>query len=98
MPLDCVTRSLQLPAGCLAQHWKDHRILQAVAEKNGRRLIDRAALGIEPRGQQLVTGEPDDAGETLRVADSAEKRHGATLRESGEHDAIGADAACVLAA
>ena len=52
----------------------------------------------EALGEQLIAGQPHDAGELLRVARAGKQRHGATLRKTGQHDARAGDAARVLAA
>src|SRR5690349_25170980 len=98
MPLNGVTRRLQLAARGLTERRNHHRILRTVPEEDRRCLVGGYSLGVEPCRQHRIAREGDDAGEPLRVAYAAEERHRTPLREAREHDACASDAARVLAA
>ena len=59
--------------------------------------VRRAALGGGRGGERQVGRQRDDAGQRSRMAQAAGQRDRAALREAGEHDALGRNAALVLA-
>src|SRR6516164_8513502 len=97
MPCYRVTRSLQLLAGRFSECRQHHGVLCSVREEYRGRLIGGMTLGRKPPREKLVARQPDDAGEALGIARAAVECHGAALREPREHDALGGDAAVILA-
>ncbi len=93
MPLDLVAERLDDLARLFGAGKRHHRILHAVRHEDRRTQARFAALGAGDAGQRQVARQAQHARQFLGMAQTRLQRHRATLREAGQDDARGRDAA-----